>query len=510
MGTPPLGDLRARQFSEWYQAVIKMADLAEHSVTRGCMVMKPWGYGIWEMVQARLDGLLKASGHENAYFPLLIPLSLLEKEAEHVDGFAKECAVVTHSRLEAHGGGESLRPSSPLAEPYIIRPTSEAVIGATYSKWVKSYRDLPILINQWANVFRWEMRTRLFVRTAEFLWQEGHTVHSTAAEAEAETFLIHEMYQKFICEDLCLPVVVGEKTPDERFPGAVATYTLEGLMQDGKALQLGTSHFLGQNFAKAYDIKFQNEQGVEEYGWTTSWGVSTRLIGGLIMSLGDDYGMVLPPAIAPKQVMVVPTIRERSAAAEVLAYAAQVQQAIATQSWRGQPLRVGLDRHSHHDKKGGAHRRWAQVKRGLPLVVEIGPQELAAQTVSYYHRLNVSQPVRGVSLTEFCQNAPQWLHAMQGQLVATSQRRLQAQTHTFSDLSEFRRHFKENAHSGFVRIPWCKAAMGHPVLAELKVSPRVIAGAEKADAAMSDELKNVRCAFTGQPAEAVVTFARAY
>ena len=504
MSGPSLADLREHNFAEWYQELIKAAHLAEHSVARGCMVIKPWGYGIWEMIQARLDGLLKDSGHENAYFPLLIPLSLLEQEAAHVDGFAKECAVVTHSRLEADPRGGGLHPSSPLKEPYIIRPTSEAVIGATYSKWVSSYRDLPILINQWANVMRWEMRTRLFVRTAEFLWQEGHTVHSTAAEAVAETLMILELYKKFVVEDLCLPVVVGKKTPDERFPGAVETYTLEGLMQDGKALQVGTSHFLGQNFAKAYAIKFQNEQGVEEFGWTTSWGVSTRLIGGLIMSLGDDYGLVLPPAIAPKQIMIVAVWRDEAAAAEVQAYVHQVKEQLgAGVLWRDRPLRVAQDRYTA--KKSGRGRRWAYIKQGVPIVIEVGPKEQQAQSVSYYHRLDPQQPCREVSLVEFCRQAPQLLAEIQTTLQQTSQDRLKQHTYKFHDLNDFVNHFNSHTRSGFVEVPWCQAAIGHAVLGELKITPRVIA-----ESPLQPVHTPVKCIFTGRPAEAMVIFARAY
>src|SRR5476649_1858858 len=298
---------RAADFPEWYQAVVTAADMAENSDVRGCMVIKPWGYGIWELMKAQLDKMFKATGHKNAYFPLFIPISYLEKEAAHVAGFAKECAVVTHHRLEAGPDGK-LRPapSAQLAEPLVVRPTSETIIGATYAKWVQSYRDLPILINQWANVVRWELRPRLFLRTAEFLWQEGHTAHETEAEAREETEKMLGVYETFARDWLALPVFTGEKSAGERFPGAVQTLCIEAMVQDRKAIQAGTSHFLGQNFSKASGIQFQSRTGSVEHAWTTSWGVSTRLIGTLIMAHSDDDGLILPPRVAPTQVVILP------------------------------------------------------------------------------------------------------------------------------------------------------------------------------------------------------------
>src|SRR6476661_37899 len=310
---------RAENYPEWYQQVVKAADLAENSDVRGCMVIKPWGYAIWENIQRRLDAMFKATGHENAYFPLFIPMSFLEKEAEHVEGFAKECAVVTHHRLEPKpGGGLQPAPSALLEEPLIVRPTSEMIIGATFARWVQSYRDLPILINQWANVVRWELRTRMFLRTTEFLWQEGHTVHATEAEAREETMRILDLYADFAEHTMAMPVIKGEKTAGERFPGAVSTYSIEAMMQDGKALQAGTSHYLGTHFAEAQNIRFQNEAGEHVWCHTTSWGVSTRMIGGVIMTHGDDDGLRLPPAIAPRQIVIVPMLRGKPEDAEVL------------------------------------------------------------------------------------------------------------------------------------------------------------------------------------------------
>jgi prolyl-tRNA synthetase len=299
---------REENYPEWYQQVVRAAELAENSDVRGCMVIKPWGYALWENIRTALDVYFKATGHSNAYFPLFIPLSYLEKEAEHVDGFAKECAVVTHHRLEAGPNGK-LIPAGELDEPLVVRPTSETIIGATYAKWVQSYRDLPILINQWANVVRWEMRTRLFLRTAEFLWQEGHTVHETKEEAWEETVKMLNVYKQFAEEYMAMPVLTGEKTAGERFPGAVNTLCIEAMMQDCKALQAGTSHFLGQNFAKSSGIQYQSREGQLETAWTTSWGVSTRLIGGMIMTHADDDGMVMPPKLAPSHVVVLPIIR---------------------------------------------------------------------------------------------------------------------------------------------------------------------------------------------------------
>jgi prolyl-tRNA synthetase len=300
---------REEDYPEWYQQVVKAADLAEISPVRGCMVIKPWGYAIWENIQRTLDRMFKDTGHENAYFPLFIPLSYLEKEAEHVEGFAKECAVVTHHRLEAGPGG-GLVPTGKLEEPLVIRPTSETIIGAMYAKWVQSYRDLPILINQWANVVRWELRTRMFLRTTEFLWQEGHTAHATDAEAMEETLKILDLYATFAQDYMAMPVIKGEKTASERFPGAVNTYSIEAMMQDRKALQAGTSHFLGQNFSRAQEIKFLNQEGKETFAWTTSWGVSTRLVGALIMTHSDDDGLVLPPRLAPAHVVILPIFRD--------------------------------------------------------------------------------------------------------------------------------------------------------------------------------------------------------
>src|ERR687898_45545 len=319
---------RQADFSAWYNELVLRAELADYSPVRGCMVIRPNGYGIWERMQRALDGMFKASGHENAYFPLFIPQSFMSKEAEHVEGFAPELAVVTH------GGGKELE------EPLVVRPTSETIIYSMYAKWVQSYRDLPILINQWANVVRWELRTRMFLRTTEFLWQEGHTVHATAEEALRETRQMLDVYAEFAEGSMAMPVIKGEKTAGERFPGAVSTYSIEAMMQDRKALQSGTSHFLGQNFAKAQDIKFQSEAGELEYAWTTSWGVSTRLIGGLIMTHADDDGLVLPPKLAPAHVVIMPIAKSDDDRGMVLEYCDALRTELSHQQYEGEPVRV--------------------------------------------------------------------------------------------------------------------------------------------------------------------------
>jgi prolyl-tRNA synthetase len=333
---------RAEDYPEWYQQVVKASDLAERSPVRGCMVIKPWGYALWENIMSVMDDMFKATGVKNAYFPLFIPLSFLEKEAEHVEGFAKECAVVSHHRLEKGSEGQ-LVPAGKLSEPLVVRPTSETIIGDSFSKWVSSYRDLPILINQWANVVRWEMRTRLFLRTTEFLWQEGHTVHGSAEEAIERTQMMLDVYARFVEDFLAMPVIRGRKTAAERFPGAVDTLCIEAMMQDRKGLQAGTSHFLGQNFARASDIKFQSAQETEEYAWTTSWGSSTRMIGGLIMTHGDDDGIILPPKVASSHVVLLPIVRKSGDRSEVMAFTENLAKELREKVYHNRRLRVEID-----------------------------------------------------------------------------------------------------------------------------------------------------------------------
>lgn len=372
---------REENYPEWFQSVIRASDLAEHSPVRGCMVIKPWGYAIWENMQRILDGMFKATGHSNAYFPLFIPLSFLEKEASHVEGFAKECAVVTHHRLEKGKDGK-LVPAGELEEPLIVRPTSETIIGAMYAKWVESYRDLPILINQWANVVRWEMRTRMFLRTTEFLWQEGHTAHATEAEAREETMRMLDTYVHFVEKYLAIPVIRGEKTPGEKFPGAVNTYTIETMTQDRKALQGGTSHFLGQNFAKASEIKFRDEDGEVRYAWTTSWGSTTRLIGAMVMAHSDDDGLILPPRVASSHIVILPVIHKEETKAEVLSYCHSLAGQLRHQHYEGRPLNVIVD---EREMRGG-DKLWSWVKKGVPIRIEIGPRDIAGDKLPVARR----------------------------------------------------------------------------------------------------------------------------
>ncbi|MCE7797319.1 proline--tRNA ligase [Sphingobium sufflavum] len=373
---------RAADFAAWYQAVISEADLAEESGVRGCMVIRPWGYGIWERIQKLMDARIKAAGVENCYFPLFIPLSFFEKEADHVDGFAKEMAVVTHHRLKGVDGKLVPDPESKLEEPLVVRPTSETVIGQAMSRWVQSWRDLPLLTNQWANVVRWEMRTRMFLRTSEFLWQEGHTAHADRADALEETLRALEMYRDFSETALAMPVVAGEKPENERFPGAVATYSIEAMMQDGKALQAGTSHYLGTGFAEAANIKYQDKEGGQQLCHTTSWGVSTRLIGGVIMVHGDDDGLRCPPQVAPHQIVIVPMLRDQPEDEAIIAYCRDLHKALLGQSAFGEPVR------SHLDLKAAkaSNKRWGWVKKGAPIVIEVGGRDVAGGNVSVLRR----------------------------------------------------------------------------------------------------------------------------
>ncbi len=359
----PMGE----DFSRWYTDVVKMAQLAEHAPVKGCMVIRPYGFALWENMRDRLDRMIKATGHENAYFPMLIPESFLQKEADHVEGFAPECAVVTH------GGGKKLE------ENLVLRPTSETIIYHMYAKWVMSYRDLPILINQWANVFRWEMRPRLFLRTMEFLWQEGHTAHRNEEEAEEETRLALNMYREFAEGTLAMPVIVGEKSETERFAGAVRTYCIEAMMRDGRALQAGTSHMLGQNFAKAFDLSFQDQDGENRFAWNTSWGVSTRLVGAVVMTHGDDNGLILPPKIAPHQVVIVPIYRSDDERAGVLELAGRIMKEA------GETVRIRLDDRDQY-KPGWKFAEWEQ--KGVPLRIEIGPKDVEKGHVVFTRRLD--------------------------------------------------------------------------------------------------------------------------
>src|SRR4030088_1744330 len=402
---------REEDFPEWYQQVVRAAELAEPSDVRGCMVIRPWGYGLWKNMQRHLDAMFRAPGHRNAYFPLFIPLSYFAKEAEHVEGFAKECAVVTHSRLEVGADGK-MKPASPLNEPLVVRPTSETIIGAAYAKWVQSYRDLPILINQWANVVRWEMRPRIFLRTTEFLWQEGHTVHETEAEGREETKRMLDVYEEFGRDQDAVPVFHGEKSESERFPGAVQTLSIEAMVQDRKAIQAGTSHFLGQNFSRASGIQFQTRDGKQEFGWTTSWGMTTRMIGTLIMAHADDDGLVLPPRIAPTHIVIIPIPPREEPRAAVLDAADKLAAQLRSVRYFDAPVEVEIDRRD----LGGGVKNWEWIKKGVPLRVELGPRDLESGHVAVSRR---DQPVKSkefLSREELVRRAVELLDSIQSDL----------------------------------------------------------------------------------------------
>jgi prolyl-tRNA synthetase len=448
---------RDEDYAEWYQQVVRAAELAETSPVRGCMVIRPWGYALWENMQAQLDARFKETGHVNAYFPLFVPLSFMEKEAEHVEGFAKECAVVTHHRLEPGPDG-GLVPAGPLEEPLVVRPTSETIIGVMYAKWVQSYRDLPILINQWANVVRWEMRTRLFLRTTEFLWQEGHTAHETRQEAIDETLKMLEVYRTFAEEYMAMPVLTGEKTPAERFPGADNTYCIEAMMQDRKALQAGTSHFLGQNFSKAAEIIYQSREGGQEFAWTTSWGVSTRLIGGMIMVHGDDDGMIMPPRLAPNHVVVLPIIRKDEERDAVLAYCEEVATGLRQVRYDGSPLRVIVDKRDINAGEKG----WEWVKKGIPLTVEVGPRDMAEDSVFVGRRDKSRKERYGQKRDDFIEAAAEILEEIQGSLLTRAQDFMAQHTRDIDTWEDFTAFFtaakgdKPGIHGGFARAHWCE------------------------------------------------------
>lgn len=489
---------RAEDYPEWYQQVVKAGRMAENSDVRGCMVILPWGYGVWEKIQSQLDAMIKATGHENAYFPLFIPLSFLEKEAEHVEGFAKECAVITHHRLELKDG--KLVPAGPLEEPLIVRPTSETIIGASFSRWVESYRDLPLLINQWANVVRWEMRTRLFLRTTEFLWQEGHTAHSTEKEAREETMRMLEVYRILLEDILAIPVILGEKSPGERFPGAENTYTLEAMMQDGKSLQAGTSHYLGQKFSKASNIKFCNQDGEVEYAYTTSWGMTTRLIGALIMCHSDDDGLRLPPKVAPKQVVIIPVIPKPELKGAIESFAEEVKKEISLLQYNGQPVSVQID---FRDMRGG-EKNWEWIKKGVPLRLEIGPRELESRSIALSRRDKPHKEKQVLSLQNLKESLPKVLEEMQRQYFneakAFRESRLRTDLTTFEELKAF--FSSDEKELGFVRAKWCGDEQTEKLLDEMKVSIRCLP--------LDQSGSEGRCILTGKPATLDAVFAKSY
>jgi len=480
--TPPSQD-----FSAWYNEVVQVAELAGHSPVRGCMVIRPYGYRIWELIQAGLDRMFKETGHENAYFPLFLPMSALDREAEHVEGFAPETAVVTHA-----GGRE-------LEEPLVVRPTSEAIIWPILADWIQSYRDLPVLLNQWANVVRWELRTRPFLRTTEFLWQEGHTAHATDEEAEEEARRMLGVYRTFMDEQMALGVVTGEKTADERFAGAVRTYATEALMRDGKALQAGTSHHLGQNFARAFDVQFQTERGEHEYVWSTSWGVSTRLIGGLIMTHGDEAGLVLPPRLAPFQVVIVPIWKgddERAAVLEVAGRLARDTEEAG--------VRVRVD---DRDAMSPGAKFYEWERKGVPLRIELGPRDVASGSAMFVRRVvpEGAERKRSVPLDEAAAGLPGLMEEIQGAMLAAAVARREAGSRRdFDSYADFTAWLEETP--GFAYAGWCGgAACAGRAKEEAKATIRVIPDPEFRSAEPPSY-----CLVCGEAASTEVIWAKAY
>lgn len=494
---------RDEDYSEWYQQVIKSAEMAENAPVRGCMIVKPWGYGIWENIQRFLDNKIKETGHENAYFPLFIPLSFFEKEAAHVDGFAKECAVVTHHRLEEKDG--RLVPAGELEEPLVVRPTSETIIGEAFSRWVASYRDLPLLINQWANVVRWEMRPRIFLRTTEFLWQEGHTAHATEKEAREETLKMLEVYRTVVEDILAIPVIIGEKSPGERFPGAVATYTLEAMMQDRKALQSCTSHYLGQNFSKASNIRFSNKEGELEYAFTTSWGMTTRLIGSLIMCHGDDDGLRLPPRIAPKHIVIIPVIPKPEFEMVVLNYAEKLAADLRNCQYEGQSIVVHVDK---REKRGG-EKNWEWIKKGVPIRIEVGPRDVDSQSAVVSRRDESVQEKKSMPIQDLKNQVSNILSEIQQNYFTQAKHyrdsQLYRNIHTFDELKAFftpKNEEKPEIHGGFVLAKWCGDPKTEDMLGELKLTIRCVP--------LKQSGTTGKCILTGRDATLDVVIAKSY
>lgn len=439
---------REIDFPAWYQEVVKVADLAESAPVRGCMTIKPFGYALWEQMQKRLDAMIKAKEVENAYFPLFIPLSYLQKEADHVEGFAMETALVTHTRLEKNDDG-ALVPASPLEEPLVVRPTSEMIIAESFSRWISSYRDLPLKINQWANVVRWEMRPRIFLRTTEFLWQEGHTAHSSAAEAEAFAKEMLGVYTHFVREYLAMPVLVGQKSEGEKFPGAEKTFTCEAMMQDGKALQLGTSHYMGQNFAKSSNIRFSNKDSELEYAYTTSWGITTRMIGGLIMTHSDDNGFVMPPAIASIHVVMIPVAFDEEKMGTVLTYCDALKKKLEELCFRGYPLSVKIDK---REERAGT-KSWNWIKKGVPIRLEIGMRDIEADCLQLFQRDMGPKEAIKVTQKELVSSILERLEGMQKGLFDRALRMRDENIAKVSSLQDFEKSFKtKDFPSPFVKV----------------------------------------------------------
>lgn len=483
---------RAEDYSKWYNELVVKADLAENSGVRGCMVIKPYGFSIWEMMQKELDRMFKETGHRNAYFPLFIPKSYFSKEASHVDGFAKECAVVTHYRLKtAEDGSIVVDENAKLEEELIVRPTSETIIWDTYRKWIQSYRDLPILINQWANVVRWEMRTRLFLRTAEFLWQEGHTAHATEQEAIAEAEQMMHIYADFAENFMAVPVIKGTKSANERFAGALETYCIEAMMQDGKALQAGTSHFLGQNFAKAFDVKFSDKDGSLNHVWATSWGVSTRLVGALIMTHSDDNGLVLPPKLAPDQVVIVPIYRTEQEYADTVKKGQEM-----VQSLRQKGIRVTLDARDTH-KPGWKFNEYEL--KGVPIRIALGPKDLENKTIEVARRDTLTKEL--IPQAEAADYLVNLLDTIQENLFQRAMQMRISLTHEAEDYDQFKNLIEEKG--GFIWAHWDGTSETEErIKAETKATIRCIP--------LEGPSAPGKCILTGKNSSRKVLFARAY
>jgi prolyl-tRNA synthetase len=497
---------RGKDYSQWYLDIVNHAGLAENSEVRGCMVIKPHGYAIWERMQRALDRLFKDTGHVNAYFPLFIPKRFLEKEAEHVEGFAKECAVVTHSRLKADPQGKGLivDPESRLEEELIIRPTSETIIWNTYRNWIQSYRDLPLLINQWCNVVRWEMRTRLFLRTTEFLWQEGHTAHATQQEAEEEAHRMLEVYRTFAEDWMAMPVLTGPKSEGQKFPGAVYTLCIEALMQDKRALQAGTSHFLGQNFAKAFDVKFQNQEGKLEHPWATSWGVTTRLVGGLIMTHSDDQGLVAPPRLAPIHVVIVPIFRkpeEKQATCAAAQKLAEGLRGLPADPWFNyEPITVRIDDRDQH-QPGFKFNEWEL--KGVPIRVELGPKDLEKNACVLARRDLPGKEAKlfGVPMAEAPHKIVALLKEMQSALFERARKFRDANTLEVNSYEEFKQKIEEPG--GFLLAHWDGTRETEDrIAAETKATIRCVPSNRPKESG--------KCMVTGKPSAQRVVFAKAY
>jgi prolyl-tRNA synthetase len=494
---------RSEDYPEWYQQVIKAADLAEGAPVRGCMIIKQWGYGIWESIQQYLDGKIKETGHENVYFPMFIPMSFLEKEASHVEGFAKECAVVTHHRLEERDG--KLIPTGKLDEPLVIRPTSETIIGVSFSKWIQSHRDLPLLINQWANIVRWEMRPRLFLRTTEFLWQEGHTAHASEEEAREETLKMLGVYCDFARDILAMPVIIGKKTESEKFPGADDTYTFEAMMQDCKALQAGTSHYLGQNFAKAFDITFLDKDSKQQHAYTTSWGLTTRLIGSLIMVHSDDDGLRLPPRVAHKHIAIIPFVTKPEREAEVMEYAEKLAEDLKGISYHGKPLGVVVDTRALR----GGEKNWDWIKKGIPLRIEVGPRDIDEGKVCIARRDKGHKDKVVVEREGCCEGIAATLDEMQEGYYNQAQTFMDEHIREdIEDIETFKKFFtpknkeKPEIHGGFVKGHWCGSADCEGKIAEFNVTIRCIP--------LEQRGIEGRCIVCGAPADTDVVYAKSY